>query len=189
MIHTKSNIDEGSNLIHLKSKNRKQVKLFGKIIVQNKVIKFNKMKKMVVAVLLLFFGIDGFSQVSIGVGSGGFGMGMRVPINGKKQRAQNLENKVQQIKSDLNLDSAQTVQVRSLLVERDRKKSKREPMPREEFNKRMDEILTVEQKEKFQEMGKQKRETKDRQPRPVNNADSTKTKQAAPDTEWDDVYK
>src|SRR4051812_11049261 len=107
------------------------------------------MKKIIVALLFLFAAVDGFSQVGIGIGSGGMGMGVRIPIHSKRQKAQNMENKVQQMRSDLNLDSAQVVQVRGLLVERERRQSKGQPMAREEFNKRMDEILSPEQKEKF----------------------------------------
>ena len=139
--------------------------------------------------MLLFFVTDGFPQVSIGIGGGGFGMGARIPIHSRnKQKAEKIENQVQRMKSDLNLDSAQLVQVRSLLVERDRRKSKREPMPRSEFNKRMDEILTPEQKAKFQEIRKQKRQSKEPQNAPAS-VDTTNSKQPAEETEWDDVYK
>jgi hypothetical protein len=148
------------------------------------------MKKSIILTVLVFIAISGYSQIGIGIGSGGMGVGMSFPIRTKKQKAQNLENKVQQMRSDLNLDSAQIVQVRSLLVERERRNSKDSPMPREEFNKRMAEILTLVQKERFKELHHQRRGGKTPPPPPANNPqDSTAAKpNQNPPEDWDDVY-
>jgi hypothetical protein len=144
------------------------------------------MKKLIVLIVILIAAADAYSQVGVGIGTGGMGVGINIPLNRKKQRMQNMESKVQQMRRDLSLDSAQTVKVRGLLVERERRKNKGEPMPREEFNRRMDEILTTEQKEKFKEMHRQKRQERlpADSPKPDNGAKKDTT-----NTEWDDVYK
>jgi hypothetical protein len=145
------------------------------------------MKKMVLLLFISLFAADASSQVGIGIGTPGVGVGVRIPLNRKKQRMQNIENKVQQMRTDLNLDSAQVVKVRGLLVEHERKKSKGTPMSREEFNGRMDEILIAEQKERFKELHKQKRQG--RTSVSEEKRDSTEIKHDSSDTKWDDVYK
>src|SRR5690242_14452890 len=92
------------------------------------------MKRSFILILLVFIAASSYSQIGIGIGSGGMGVGMRFPIHSKKQQAQNIENKVQHMRTDLNLDSSQVIKVRGLLVERDRRQSKGQSMSREEFN-------------------------------------------------------
>jgi hypothetical protein len=146
------------------------------------------MKKIILLMMVLFAASDVFSQIGVGIGTGGMGVGVHIPLNKKKQRMQNIETKVQQMRRDLELDSVQVLKVRSLLIERERRKSKGEPMLRDEFNRRIDEMLTDEQKVKFKELHRQERQSK--APAIAERKDSTSVKQKVePDTDWDDVYK
>jgi hypothetical protein len=145
------------------------------------------MKNTFITIVVLLVSVNAFSQVGIGIGSGGAGIGLHFPINKKKQRMENVEQKVQQIKEDLHLDSSQVLKVRSLMVERERKKHKREPMRREEFNRRMNEILTDEQKIKFKEMYRKK--SYKESPQKTSNVPDSTSSPDIKEAEWDDVYR
>jgi hypothetical protein len=146
------------------------------------------MNKILAFILVMLFSLNAFCQVGIGIGTGGVGIGMHIPINKKKQRMENIESKVQQMKSDLDLDSSQVLKVRNLLVERDRKRHKGNLMTREEFNRRMDEILTDDQRARFKELHRRKSYKEPEQKTSPNN-DSTQTTPGDKELEWDDVYR
>ena len=65
---------------------------------------------------------DAFSQVGVGVSSGGYGMGTSIGIraHGGGHQGKNPEKQVQQLKKDLDLTDDQVVQVRNLMMERER---------------------------------------------------------------------
>ncbi len=137
-------------------------------------------------VLILFAATNAFAQFGVGVSGGHFGM--RVPVNGKGERqSQNLENQVQRMKKDLNLDDKQTVQLRNLLIERERHSSQYKPMTVSEFNQRLEQILTPEQMKLLNEKNaqhQQKSKMKDA------FKDSTKQASQPKKEDWsDDVYK
>ncbi|MFI5218890.1 MAG: hypothetical protein ACHQNT_05320 [Bacteroidia bacterium] len=147
------------------------------------------MKKFISSLLFTatFFicGGSAFSQAGVGIGTGGFGIGMHVPLNSKKaQRNKNLDKQVDQLKHDLNLNDEQVVKVRSLLIERERSHNGggKNAMAKEQFNLRMQEILTTEQYTKFNEPKQQKREGKE-------EVKDEKKKEPTPPEEWDDVYR
>jgi hypothetical protein len=170
-------------------KNNRLFKLSGRIIVlKTQPLSSLKMKKAFVAVLLLFIARDGFSQVGIGMGGGGFGMGMRIPLGHKQQQTEDMDSQVQRMKKDLNLDSTQVLELRSLLVEHDRRSSNKETMSKEEFNSRMDAILTPQQKERFRELRSQNKHNGQQHSAPYAK-DSTATKKPAPDAGPDDILK
>ncbi len=64
------------------------------------------MKKILFALVLSLAAIDRYAQMGFG-----FGMGMHIPLNGNNgaQRSRNIENHVQQMKTDLNLSDDQTI--------------------------------------------------------------------------------
>ncbi|MEO5571000.1 MAG: hypothetical protein ABIT08_05835 [Bacteroidia bacterium] len=142
------------------------------------------MKKLIFALVFFVFVSDAYSQAGVGVSSGGVGMGMRIPINGHKnmQHSNRLENQVQELKHDLDLNDDQVMKVRSLLIERDRMRQSGNKMPSQDFDKRMQLILTSDQYATYnklkQENHQQKKESK------------KETKKAPlPQSEWDDVYR
>jgi protein CpxP len=140
--------------------------------------------KLAIAIGLVLGTDDVFSQVGVGIGTGGFGMGMRIPINGRNnsQRSNRLESQVQDMKHDLDLKDDQVVKVRGLLIERDRDHQRGNKMSNEDFDKRMQEILTPDQYSKYNELKQQKRQ--DRQQNKKDNK-----KDALPESDWDDVYR
>jgi hypothetical protein len=147
------------------------------------------MKKVFAFVVVMLFSVNAFCQIGIGIGTGGVGIGMHIPINKKKQRMENIESKVQQMKSDLELDSSQVIKVRNLLVERDRKRHKGTPMTREEFNRRMDEILTDDQRARFKELHRRKSHQDPAKKTAANNDSTQTTPPTEKEAEWDDVYR
>lgn len=121
-------------------------------------------------------------------------MGMNIPINGRKntQRSNRLENQVQQLKNDLDMNDDQVIKVRGLLVERDRARQRGDgnEMSNEEFDKRMQEILTPEQYTKYNELKLQKREDRKETKKETKKENSKEAKkEPLPESEWDDVYR
>lgn len=125
------------------------------------------------------------AQVGIGFGTNGFGIGMHVPIKGNKaERSKQIDRQVNQLKQDLDLNDEQVVKVRGLLIEKERSQSqgRNNVMTREQFDLRMQEILTAGQYAKFNELKQQKREAK-------KEDIDTKKKEPSSSEEWDDVYR
>lgn len=158
------------------------IKLYGLSIGLNIMQKL--ISKTVLAVAFAFATHTAFAQIGIGIGSGGFGMGMNIPINKSKHRTERIEGQVQQLKQDLNLTDDQVLQVRNLLIERDRANSRRNKnMSREDFDNRMSQILTPEQNARYDELKQAKREEK------RSEKKEEEQKKKLPESQWDDVYR
>ena len=146
------------------------------------------MKKIIIVLFASAFFIcadRAIAQIGIGIGTNGFGIGMNVPVNGRKaQKSKHLDKQVDQLKRDLDLNDEQVVKVRSLLIERDRSHNRtgKKEMTGEQFNLRMQEILTDEQNIMYAKLRQQKREEK-------KDMKPGKEKESTPPDEWDDVYK
>jgi len=146
------------------------------------------MKKLIFTFFSIAFSLHGFTQggFGIGMGGGGFGMGMHIPLN-KTNNAEkidrNIEYRVQEMKTDLKLDDKQTVKLRNILIERERRRQGPNPMSPKEYNERLREFLTPEQYNTLVDIRKQRQQQQKIQP---NN------KQAAPhpdpNQDPDDVY-
>jgi periplasmic protein CpxP/Spy len=153
----------------------------------------NMLNKLIITVAFLLFADGVFAQIGIGFGTGGFGMGMNIPINKKKsQRNNRMESQVQQLKNDLDLNDDQVIKVRGLLIERDRARQRgdRDTMSNEDFDKRMQEILTSEQYAKYTDLKQQKREERKEGMKEKNKEkEKEKEKEKLPESDWDDVYR
>jgi hypothetical protein len=141
------------------------------------------MKKLFFTFLSMAFSLYAFPQagVGIGMGGGGFGMGMHIPLS-KKNDAEhidrNIEYRVQEMKTDLKLDDKQTVKLRGILIERERRKQGPNPMSPKEYNERLREFLTPEQYNTLVDIRKQRQQQqkiqpnkKQGEPQPANNQD------------------
>ena len=151
------------------------------------------MKNYFIKLFLFFFLFSSvdfcFAQIGIGIGSGGFGIGMNIPVNRKNPRnEQRIEKQIQQLKTDLNLNEEQEKNVRNLIIERDRRsqQSRKKVMSHEEFDQRMQGILTPEQNARFNEIKQQKRESR-MEKEPEKKQDNKK--EALPESQRDDVYR
>jgi len=145
----------------------------------------NLLNKLIIAAALIIYADGVTAQVGIGFGTNGFGIGMNIPVHkNNKKRSERTEQQVQQLKQDLDLNDEQVVKVRSLLIDRDRshERSARKAMTHEQFDQRMQEILSAEQYTKFSELKQQKREEK----KEIRKEDS---KEPVPPSQWDDVYR
>jgi hypothetical protein len=142
--------------------------------------------KNLIGILMMSFCFHAFGQVGIGIGMGGpgYGMGVTIPAGGKgAEKSQKIDEQAKQMKHDLNLSKKQEADVRGLLVERDRRSNGANHMQPQEFNQRLDEILTPEQRIQLRELREKHHETQPQQQPAERNE-----KQPAPKGDTDDVY-
>ncbi|CAN5671210.1 hypothetical protein BH11BAC1_BH11BAC1_25220 [soil metagenome] len=149
------------------------------------------MKKKIIILLsacFIVFSYNSNAQVRMRMG-----VGMRVPMNGARRMPaspeQRTEREVQKLKQELNMESTQTKEVRTLFQQRDiaRRNKDKAALKNLRVRDRMQEILTPEQYGKYIAMKQEKNASKStRQNNPP--AEEEKTPPPAKAVEQDDVY-